>query len=71
MLNWQLLKHPMNYVIVTLMLVIVGIAGHLALSLIGASPSSAPPDVPEKATPSTTPVGLNWDGSFSAISVGQ
>lgn len=70
-INWQIAKHPMNYVVVTLMLVLVGIAGHLVLTLLGASPSSAPDAPIEKSTPSTTPVHLRQDGSFQAISVGQ
>lgn len=70
-INWQLARHPMNYVVVTLMLVLAGIAGHLVLSLLGATPASAPDTPAEKATPSTTPVHLAWDGSFNAISVGQ
>lgn len=40
-MNWQLLKHPINWVIVILMLVIAGAAGHLALAYIGASPAAA------------------------------
>lgn len=43
MLNWSLLKHPANWVIVLLMLVIAGAAGHLALAYFGAE-SSTPTD---------------------------
>lgn len=68
--NTQLLKHPANWVIVTLMLVIAGIAGHLVLSWIGVSPSEAPARPPETATPASTPVNLRSDGAFQAISVG-
>jgi hypothetical protein len=69
--NWQLLKHPMNYVIITLMLVLAGIAGHLVLSLFGQAPAEAQPQEPNQQTPSTTPVHLRSDGTFQAISVGQ
>jgi hypothetical protein len=61
----------MNYVIVTFMLLIIGIAGHLALSAFGVAPAVAPEQPSEKATPSTTPVNLREDGTFQAISVGQ
>lgn len=30
-LNWQLLKHPMNWIIVTLMVLIAGVAVHFIL----------------------------------------
>lgn len=36
MINWQLLKHPLNWLIVMLMLVIAGAAGHLLLAKFGA-----------------------------------
>lgn len=35
-MNWELLKHPLNWVIVLLMLVIAGTAGHFALTYFGA-----------------------------------
>jgi hypothetical protein len=61
----------MNYVIVTLMLVIAGIAGHLILTLIGREPAEAPVETnPERNTPATNPVNLRYDGTFQAISVG-
>jgi hypothetical protein len=70
--NWQLAKHPMNYLIITLMLVLAGIAGHLVLSLLGYAPVEAvSSDIPNQLTPSTTPVNLRDDGTFQAISVGQ
>lgn len=48
MINWQLLKHPVNWLIVILMLVIAGAAGHYILAYFGA----------EAATPDqTTSVG--------------
>jgi hypothetical protein len=71
LINWKLAKHPINYVIVTLMLVIVGIAGHLVLTAIGKSPAQAPAQPAERSTPATTPVHLRSDGAFQAISAGQ
>jgi hypothetical protein len=38
-MNWELLKHPVNWIIVLLMLVIAGAAGHLALTYFGAQAS--------------------------------
>jgi len=70
-INWQLAKHPMNYLIVTLMLIIAGIAGHFILSLIGATPAKPPLKSSEQNTPATTPVQLRSDGAFAAISVGM
>ncbi len=40
MLNWDLLRHPLNWIIVLLMLTIAGIAGHLLLTHFGAEPKS-------------------------------
>lgn len=39
MLNWGLLKNPLNWVVVILMLVIAGMAGHLILSYFGVEPA--------------------------------
>lgn len=36
MINWELIKHPANWLIVILMLVIAGAAGHFALAYFGA-----------------------------------
>ncbi len=41
MLNWSLLKHPLNWVIILLMLILAGIAGHLLLSYAGIEPATA------------------------------
>jgi hypothetical protein len=40
-INWPLLKNPLNWVIVLLMLVIAGMAGHYLLALAGISPTKA------------------------------
>lgn len=42
MINWELLKHPVNWLIVLLMLVIAGAAGHYLLAYFGAE--AAGPD---------------------------
>lgn len=33
--NWKLISHPINWVVVLLMLVIAATAGHMLLSLVG------------------------------------
>jgi hypothetical protein len=68
--NFRLLKHPMNYLVVTLMLVLAGIAGHLVLQWIGLEPAVSNGPQTEQQTPTTTPVALRSDGAFQAISVG-
>lgn len=40
-INVRLLKHPMNWVIILLMLMIAGFAGHLALSYFGSEPAGS------------------------------
>lgn len=40
MLNWSLLKHPLNWVIILLMLVLAGMGGHLLLSYAGIEPAT-------------------------------
>lgn len=39
--NWKLITHPMNWIVVLLMLVIAGTAGHLLLTLVGQQASTA------------------------------
>ena len=38
-INWNLVSHPMNWVVILLMLVIAGAIGHYALSLAGIEPT--------------------------------
>ena len=38
--NWNLLKHPLNWAIVILMLLLAGMAGHLLLSHFGVEPAT-------------------------------
>lgn len=40
-INWNLAKHPTNWLTVILMLVIAGIAGHLTLSWLGVEPATS------------------------------
>ena len=61
MLNWKMLSHPMNWVVVTVMLVIAGIFGHLLMSLLDHEPTT-------NATVGPTPQGL---ASASSISGGK
>lgn len=69
-INWGLVKHPMNWVTIVLMLVIAGIAGHLALSYFGVESASNDAinknGAPDQINPSTSPVHLRWDGTFAA-----
>jgi hypothetical protein len=39
MLNFELLKNPLNWLIIVFMLIIAGTAGHLLLSLAGFEPA--------------------------------
>lgn len=41
MLNFALMKEPINWVIVLLMLIIAAMAGHLTLSFFGVEPKTA------------------------------
>lgn len=38
-LNWKLISHPLNWLIILLMLVIAGIFGHLLLTVLDQEPS--------------------------------
>jgi hypothetical protein len=46
-INWKLVSHPINWIVILLMLVIAGTAGHFLLSLAGieASTSSINPNL--------------------------
>jgi hypothetical protein len=39
--NTRLLSHPLNYIIILMMLVIAGLFGHLLLKLLNQDPASA------------------------------
>lgn len=41
MINWQLAKQPMNWLVIIMMLLIAAIAGHLLLSHFGIEASTA------------------------------
>ena len=40
MLNWAILKSPLNWVTILMMLILAGIAGHLVLSTLGIEPAT-------------------------------
>lgn len=42
-INFKLLASPLNWVVIITMLILSGIAGHLALQLAGKSAAKAPP----------------------------
>lgn len=44
MLNLGLMKHPLNWLIVGLMLTLLGIAGHIVLTHFGAEPNGPEQD---------------------------
>jgi hypothetical protein len=58
----------MNWVTIVLMLVIAGIAGHLALGYFGveSATDTSTKNVPDQINPATSPVNLRWDGTFQA-----
>jgi len=39
-INWRIAKHPINYLVIGLMLVIAATAGHLLLSFFGHEPTT-------------------------------
>lgn len=41
MINWTLVKQPMNWLTILLMLLIAAMAGHLLLSYFGIEPATA------------------------------
>lgn len=41
LINWNLVKHPMNWAVILLMLLIAAMAGHLVLSYFGIEPATA------------------------------
>jgi hypothetical protein len=43
MLNWNLIKHPANWAIILLMLLIAAYGGHLVLTYFGANPAVKEP----------------------------
>lgn len=56
-LNWKLISHPMNWVVILLMLVIAGTAGVLLADLIGMSVA--------------TPINTNLAANQSSIGIPQ
>lgn len=43
-INWNLIKHPINWIIILLMLLIAAYGGHLLLKYFGASPAEKNPE---------------------------
>lgn len=39
--NWKMISHPINWVVILLMLIIAGAFGHYLLSLFGVEPATA------------------------------
>lgn len=55
--NWKMVAHPMNWIVIFLMLVIAGTAGHLVLSLLGWEPAGSNnvnPNLPIGVSPNTS-----------------
>lgn len=48
MINWNLMKHPINWIIVLLMLLIAAYGGHLLLKYFGASPAQDEKTEPDR-----------------------
>jgi len=67
--NVPLLKNPINWVIVFLMLVIAGILGHLGLKYFGVTAETGPSSsaLPKQVTPTNSPVHLRADGAFQPV----
>lgn len=64
MLNWQLMKNPLNWLIVGLMLTLLGIAGHILLTHFGAEPAG--PDE-ESGTLNIPPGEMNRQQVAAAV----
>jgi hypothetical protein len=68
LINWNLVSHPLNWVIILLMLVIAGGVGHYALSLAGIQPSKSGSNTKGKNTYGSLPAGqVPADDAVSAI----
>jgi hypothetical protein len=49
-INWKMVENPLNWIIVLLMLILAGIAGHLILSWAGIEPSTSSDKSPAQST---------------------
>lgn len=38
LINWEIVKNPMNWLIIGMMLVVAGVAGHLVMRRLGVEP---------------------------------
>lgn len=67
-INWNLVSHPLNWVIILLMLVIAGGIGHYALSLAGIEPASPQAPTNGKSAYGNIPAGqVPADDAIDAI----
>jgi hypothetical protein len=41
-INWKMVTHPMNWLVIILMLIIAGAIGHYLMSLFGQEPAKSP-----------------------------
>lgn len=55
LINTRLISHPMNWLIIAMMLIILGIFGHLVLQILDQEPSTKGSGVPQGY--STNPTG--------------
>jgi hypothetical protein len=58
-INWKMVSHPVNWLIIFMMLVIAGIAGHLILSYFGIEPQSKANTAPTNGQSSSTPPAVD------------
>lgn len=57
--NWKMIAHPINWIIVLLMLVIAGMLGQVLLSWAGIEPSGTSGNRPSNGQSQTIPTRLN------------
>lgn len=62
-INVRLIKHPVNWIIILLMLIIAGIFGHLLLSILEQEPANSTRNLPNGYSSTPTPGALPEDGA--------
>lgn len=50
-INWSIIKNPLNWAIVVLMLMLAAVGGHILLSYFGVEPSTDAPSTPTTSQP--------------------
>ena len=70
-LNWNLLKHPLNWLTVILMLYFAGIAATLALEALGIRPSTGADDVDASGNGTSTITGAGASSAGSILTGGS